>query len=220
MLEREFGVPREHTEECSKLITENGRFVGLIHEVSGSPYVVFGETTAPLPSPESLLSETKKIESQATSESTKADALQKQIFVAHGRSKVPLEQLKKILDQFNIPYKVAVEEPHQGRPISAKVSELMRNCSSAIFIFTADEEIKESASGQTFRPSENVIYELGAASVLYGNRIVLFKEEGVDFGSDFRDFGYITFQKENIEAKSMELFKELIALGFLKVTPV
>ena len=43
------------------------------------------------------------------------------IFLAHGKNKKPVEQLKKILEQFKIPYKVAVEEPNLGRPIGNKV---------------------------------------------------------------------------------------------------
>ena len=67
-------------------------------------------------------------------------------------------------------------------------------CSSGIFIFTADERfVRELASGETeevWRPSENVVFELGAASILYENRIVIFKEKGVTFPSDFSDLGY------------------------------
>jgi hypothetical protein len=43
------------------------------------------------------------------------------------------------------------------------------------------------------RRSENAIFELGAASVLYDNRIVIFKEDRVSFPSDFSDLGYIEF---------------------------
>ena len=67
----------------------------------------------------------------------------KQIFVAHGKNKKPIEQLEKILNKFKVPYKVAIDEPHRGRPISAKVAELMKNCTSGIFIFTADEETQD-----------------------------------------------------------------------------
>src|SRR5437870_8136992 len=62
------------------------------------------------------------------------------IFVAHGKNKKPLEQLKKILDQFKIPYRVAVEEANLGRPISGKVRDIMKSCNCAILIFSADEE--------------------------------------------------------------------------------
>jgi predicted nucleotide-binding protein len=143
----------------------------------------------------------------------------KQIFIAHGQNKVPLKQLKTILDQFKIPYKVAPENIQVNRPISEKVAEIMKNCSSAIFIFTADEEFTDLENMKRYSPSDNIFYELGAATILYGNRIVIFKEDDVSFPNDFRDFGYISFGKDNITAKSMELLKELIKLDFIKITP-
>jgi hypothetical protein len=63
------------------------------------------------------------------------------IFLGHGKNKRPLEQLKGLLDQYRIPYKIAIDEPSQFRPISQKVAETMKLCDAAILIFTADEEV-------------------------------------------------------------------------------
>nr|WP_243752385.1 TIR domain-containing protein [Leucobacter weissii] len=94
----------------------------------------------------------------------------KKVFIAHGRSRTPLDQLKRAPDQFKVKYAVAVDEPNRGRPISRKVAELMENeRSSGIFIFTADERfVQENQEGEQveiWRPSENLVYELGAASI-------------------------------------------------------
>ena len=140
------------------------------------------------------------------------------IFIGHGKNKKPLEQLKKVLDQFRIPYKVATEEPNLGRPISAKVREIMQSCNCAILIFTADEEFKTPAGVTIWRPSENVVHELGASGYLYDNRLVIMKEEGVTFPSNFHDIGYISFEKDQLEAKSMDVLKELIGFGIVKIS--
>jgi predicted nucleotide-binding protein len=140
------------------------------------------------------------------------------IFVAHGKNKKPLEQLKKILDQFKIPYRVAVDEPNLGRPISAKVKETMQACNCAVLIFSADEEFKKPDGTSVWRPSENVVYELGASGYLYANRIVIVKEDSVEFPSNFRDLGHISFEKDNLEAKSMDVLRELIGFGIVKVS--
>lgn len=140
------------------------------------------------------------------------------IFIGHGKNKGPLEQLKRILDQFKVPYKVAVEEPNLGRPIGTKVHETMESCNCAILIFTADEEFKDKDGKTVWRPSENVVYELGASGYLYGDRIVIMKEEGVNFPSNFHDLGYISFGKDQLEAKAMEILKELIGFGIVKVS--
>ena len=146
----------------------------------------------------------------------------KKVFIAHGKNRTPLDQLKKALDQFKVKYAVAVDEPNRGRPISKKVAELMeKDCSSGIFIFTADERfLREDAEGnqiEVWRPSENVVYELGAASILYENRIVIFKEKDVSFPSDFSDLGYISFEKDQLVAEIGTLFAELVSLDVLEV---
>jgi predicted nucleotide-binding protein len=146
----------------------------------------------------------------------------KKVFIAHGKNRTPLDQLKKALDQFKVKYAVAVDEPHRGRPISSKVAELMeKDCSSGIFIFTADERfMREGEDGsmiEVWRPSENVVYELGAASILHENRIVTFKEKTVSFPSDFSDLGYIEFEKDQLVAELGSLFSELVSLDILEV---
>ena len=140
------------------------------------------------------------------------------IFVAHGKNKAALDQLKKILDQFKIVYKVAIDEPMLGRPISGKIRDIMESCNCAILIFTADEEFKDKNGNTIWRPSENVVYELGASGYLYDNRIVIMKEDGVTFPSNFSDLGYISFEKDQLGAKAMDVLKELIGFGIVKVS--
>jgi predicted nucleotide-binding protein len=99
-----------------------------------------------------------------------------------------------------------------------KVREIMHGCNCAILIFTADEEFRDAEGKTVWRPSENVVFELGASGYLYGNRIVIMKEEGVDFPANFRDLGYISFSKDQLEAKAMDVLKELIGFGIVKVS--
>jgi len=211
LLRDEFKVPEEHVDECLNLLLSNGRFSKIIQDVAGAPRIVF-ETVPTIPTEEGEKEkeEEEGIGEEIPSAPSHTTPKLKQIFIAHGKNKIPLEQLKKILDQFKVPYKVAIDEPHIGRPISQKVAEIMTNCSSAIFIFTADEEVRDSEGNITYKPSDNVVYELGAAGVLYGKNIVIFKEKGVTFASDFRDLGYIMFKKDDLNAKAPELLQELI----------
>ena len=143
----------------------------------------------------------------------------RQIFVAHGKNKKPLQQLKAILTQFHVPFQVAIDEPHKGRAISEKVAEIMKKCTSGIFIFTADEETVDNEGKKVLRPSDNVVFELGAGTVLYETNIIIFREEGVEFGSDFTEYGRYTFEKDKLDAKALDLMKELISQGFLQVMP-
>ncbi len=140
------------------------------------------------------------------------------IFIAHGKNKKPLEQLRRILDQFRVPYKVATEEPNLGRPIGTKVKEVMESCNCAILLFTADEELFDKDGKSVWRPNENAIHELGASSYLYGNRIVILKEEQVTLASNYKDIGYISFATDALDAKSLEVLHELIGFQIVKIS--
>jgi predicted nucleotide-binding protein len=162
--------------------------------------------------------ETRPVADVAAQHAASKKTLGQGIFIAHGKNKKPLEQLKKVLEQFRIPFKIATEEPNLGRPISGKIREIMEACNCAILIFTADEEFKTAKGEVIWRPSENVVYELGASGYLYDNRLVIMKEESVTFPSNFRDIGYISFEKDQLDAKAMDVLKELIGFGIVKVS--
>lgn len=95
----------------------------------------------------------------------------------------------------------------------------MKTCTSAIVIFTAEEEYTDADGKKIYGPSDNAVYELGAASIQYGNKIVILEEDCVSLASDFNDLGYIMFEENKLDAKAMDLLKEFIGSGFLKVTP-
>ena len=209
---------------CYDVLKENVDNYSIAEDIKGTSYLrldrlapqveIAPPTEVPPDSEQGVVSE-----HTSTPRLEKTSPIPKQIFVAHGKNKRPLEQLKSILAQFQVPFKVAIDEPHKGRPIGDKVAELMQECTSGIFIFTADEECSDGKGNKVLRPSDNVVFELGAGTLLFGTKIVIFREEGVDFGSDFTDYGHITFDKDKLDAKALDLMKELIGLGFLQVTP-
>jgi predicted nucleotide-binding protein len=236
VLASEYGVPSTHTEECATIITANGRFTDLIRDIGGSPHVLLD--TVPVPRTdeediehESIVDEAEHVEDtediddnvvslgrKDTSTNTPSADVKRPIFVSHGKKRAPLEKLQKILGSFDIPHKVVVEEANLGRPISAKVKETMDQCGSAILIFTRDELFYDKDGNEIWRPSQNVVHELGAASYAYEDRVVIFKEKGITFPTNFQNVGYIEFEEDSIEAKTTDLLKELIGFGLVRIT--
>lgn len=221
----EMRIPHERADSIYNMIIDTAGTIGIIKIIQGKQYIEIDAIQS--------VGDSKEVESEdEISEEDKEDVvppnieeqkvgkrgLGRGIFIAHGKNKKPLEQLKKILDQFKVPYTVAVDEPNLGRPISSKVKEIMESCNCAILVFTSDEEFFDKDGNSIWRPSENVAYELGAANYLYDNRIVILKEEGVEFPSNFRDIGYISFIKDQLENKSLDVIKELIGFGIVKIS--
>lgn len=228
---REQHIIKSDVDSCYVVLMKNIQELNLtVDNTQGKQYLRLDKLSANIPT--SKLEETIDLEgidgnelqqistqSEDSTPEVPTKEIPKQIFVAHGKNKRPLEQLEKILNKFKVNYTIASDEPHEGRPISAKVADLMKNSTSGIFIFTADEKTIDEEGKEIWRPSQNVVYELGAASVLFGKKIVILKEKDVLFASDFSDLGYISFEKDQLDAKAADLMLELINLGFMQLTP-
>lgn len=228
------GVPKNRTQEVHQLILRNAESVGFLKSIKDRTYVDLAGTTPAIATevhvPEAARPEPgetgggEALDSGAVREKPGDQTLHvgnpaqpNAIFLGHGKNRKPLDQLIKILDEYGIPHKEAIAEPSAGRPIPAKVAGTMRECGAAILIFTADEEFRNAADETVWRPSENVAHELGAASVLYDNRIIIFKEDGVTLASNFSSIGYISFEKDKLSDKGIELFRELVNFKIVSV---
>jgi predicted nucleotide-binding protein len=226
------GVPADSADATFDLIVDGAREEGLLTEIQSKEWVNLGAAPAPAaaedepdedddpdegiaPRPAALVRSTRSAgEPPAPDKRPRPNA----IFVGHGKNRKPLEQLKSTLDQLGIPHKEAVAEANRGRPIPQKVKETMEECGAAILIFSADDEFFDKDGESVWKPSENVVHELGAASVLYDNRIIIFKEEGVQLATNFSSIGYISFEKDKLDAKVNDLLRELISFKILKLS--
>lgn len=232
-----FDVPRDRTGSVYGLLLENAQFVGFVKTIKDKEYIDIGSPIVPAAStpaadddasqdeelfdqydeaPEAQDTRTAEQIHGAPSTGATPNPAKNAIFVGHGGNKKPMEQLIKVLSEYKIPYKAAIEEPNRARPIPQKVAETMQECGAAVLVFTADKEYFDKEGNSIWRPSENVSHELGAASVLYGERIVVFKEEGIDLASNFSSVGYIEFEKDKLSDKGLDLFRELVSMGILK----
>lgn len=231
-------VPADRTSDVYDLLIENARFVGFLKSIKDKEYIdtggpLNGGSAATPPSPagptttedDTGLYVGDEDDSESAAQDTASppatppgSSNKNAIFVGHGGNKKPMEQLIKILNEYHIPYKAAMEEPNSARPIPQKVADTMRECGAAILVFTADKEYYDKDGNPIWRPSENVSHELGAASVLYGDRIVIFKEAGIDLPSNFSSVGYISFEKDKLSDKGIELFRELVQMKILNIS--
>lgn len=237
ILKAQYEVPDELTAECATHIASNGRFVDVIRDIGGSAHVLLdAELSAKPPAdaepdamngvPDRVVPVTQEV---VPAPPTMAAAVPvapspsasgpRPIFVGHGKNKVPLQQLQGLLTAFQIPHRVVIDEANLGRPISQKVKDTINDCGSAILIFTKDEKFFDESGNEVWRPSENVVHELGATSLSYGDRIVIFKEKGLHFPTNFQSIGYIEFESGDLTARTADLLKELIGFGLVRVTP-
>lgn len=210
------------TKEFATAVADDDADASDAHDTqSGTPQTI-ASAAPPAPSvvrPDSSTSPGHPTQAESQQRESSEVTRPKPIFIGHGKNKIPLQKLQGLLSTFQIPHKVTIDEANLGRPIPQKVKDTMDQCGSAILIFTKDEKLFDESHNEVWRPSENIVHELGAASYAYGDRIVIFKEKGLTFPTNFQSIGYIEFDVDTMEAKTADLLKELIGFGLVRVSP-
>lgn len=236
---REYNVDPEATDQCIAQFKSDGKYVGLIRAVGGADRVDIPHAEASvgstdtvdveresfvdddepiLPEPVTPAATSGNGASRAPGVSQPETTAPNAIFIGHGHDHDALKSLEELLKQMGVQYVIAKDEAHAGRPISQKIAEEMRKCSAGIFIASADDEWVDANGKTVMRTRQNVVFELGAASFQYGKRIVIFKEAGVEFPTDFSDLGYITYERGRLADKFADLIRELVKLNAIRIT--
>ncbi|MHB8138713.1 MAG: TIR domain-containing protein [Smithellaceae bacterium] len=185
VLQQNFKVPADRTEEVLALLKDNGSFVGFIHQTKTGPFVstddlkptpVTINTSENIDVPDGDISNKEKkveqdvdIKRHVITPGAKQNTDVFKVFITHGKNKKIVDQVKDVLELYDIDYEVAIEEESPAIPVPQKVLAAMRRCQSGIMIVSADDDAA-AASGII---NNNVLIEIGAAFVLYDQRVVL-----------------------------------------------
>jgi hypothetical protein len=234
-LVRDFSVPADQARKCAEVFRADMGFVGLTQEGPTGDTYLRSEAVTHMDGPVgptddaegegSLEADASEVPGAPTSppvapigQEPEEPKRPKKIFVGHGPEKIAVAQLTKILIEYQLPHVVVEDEPNAGRPISKKVEDALNECGAAILIFTRDRELRDVDGNTVWLSSPNVSHELGAAAWAYDNRVVIFKEKGVDLPSNFSGIGYIEFESGKLADRAVELFRELVKFGLVTIS--
>jgi len=113
------------------------------------------------------------------------------VFIAHGKNHAIINQVKEILETYDIEYEIAVEEETAAIPVPSKVMAAMRRCQAGVMIVTTDEQ---NASGDDFTINMNVLIEIGAAFVLYDQGVILLWDRRLKVPSNLQGLYRLEFE--------------------------
>ena len=224
MLERELGVSAGLTEECMRIVLANGVLVGVLGDVGGSMYVSLSgahlaedqpdqpESQVPAPGPTLASTDTPKIPDADPA----ASGREGKIFIGHAGSHDVVDFLKTILDEFGIPYGIAEGDYDDPRPVTAEVSQEMRECSAAVLVF-ARPSWSVVRGGREVSTTDTMRYQLGAASVLYGESIILLTEIGEDQADLDTGLHTLQFERDRLGEVTLALLSELHRMDVIEV---
>lgn len=217
VLRREMGIQPELTAECLRIIKKNGLLTGIITEVGGSLYVRLSAsrdaTNGAAPTP------AKSTATQANDVPTPPSVghspppRQGAVFIGHAGADDVAQAVKGILESFAIPSVVAETDPDDGILISPGTVESMRGCAAAVIVFAEPRSGPWAGLGLSL-VTPKVLAQLGAATALYGDRVIPLNESGFD--SDFQWDG-LDFDRERVHEMGLQLLGQLHSLGVIQV---
>ncbi|MGO1537926.1 MAG: hypothetical protein ACTHZ9_01790 [Leucobacter sp.] len=77
------------------------------------------------------------------------------------------------------------------------------------------KEVYDDYKGKKVRDTMD---QYGASAVMYDDCVILFKEKDVNLASNFSGIGYISFEKDRLDAEMNALLGEFVALKLLKLS--
>lgn len=210
LLQRELGVHQGLSAECLSIIRANGLYTGILTEVEGALHVVADPSSAEPESngvADSEIPEAYHVSRRGSQcrHGAESDRASSRIFIGHDGGAEALEHVRRLLEEFGLTH-VEAETSASGRPVSASTSEKMRECTAAILI---------AGNGGW----QGMQYQIGAASVLYGDKLVVIKEDGSEHPTDDGlSLHGMVFDPENLDAFRLRLLLVLYRAGIVQVT--
>lgn len=148
-----------------------------------------------------------KEEQETPREDRKASA-RLRVFIAHGQNMRVVEQVRTMLELAKIDAEVAEEEETTAIPVPNKVLAAMRRSDAGIICVNADEGRKREDG--TYTINENVLIEVGAAFVLYDQRVILLWDKRLPVPSNLQGLYRCEFEGDEIGWDAgMKLMKAL-----------
>lgn len=160
-------------------------------------------------SDEELKLQTDKVKPKSISKDV---ALNKTVFIGHGRSKLWARVQLFLNDDLNLKSFTFESETHTSKTIIQILEEFLEQSSFAILILTAEDETLEGK----LRARQNVIHECGLFQGRLGfDNVVLLKQSETEELSNLSGLQYIPFNGDNIEQTFYELQRKLKKSGII-----
>ena len=140
----------------------------------------------------------------------------KNVFIIHGHNELNRLRLCALVQgNFGLNPIVLLDKPGRSAPTIEKFEEQAKNCSFAIALFTADDNVTAKSGNRYDQARPNVIFETGwFVGRLGKDRVLILLQKGAEIHSDFDGVNRVEF-KENLEDKFLAIQNELGAAGLL-----
>lgn len=219
---RDFDLDASLVDDCISLFKTDGKFVGLIRQVSGADRVSIhdagGIHSEPVDTKAEATEEVengqkREVPSLPSSGDTKkltqsAGATYPRVFITHGKHHEIVTQLKDLLAFGKFIPVVAQEHETLSKPVPEKVLDDMRSCFAGIIHVASEDELLDREGKVHHKINENVLIEIGAAMALYKGNFVLLVQEGIHLPSNLQGLYRCEYEGTKLDYEAtMKLLK-------------
>lgn len=226
------GVPQNRVDTVYEIIRANGRFTNTIQIISGSEYIRLSDSsngsnniavtaadqTAPTPIsedddieiPQELAAKMNIVKPESAVPYVSETPAIPRVFISHGKnSNIIVGQLKELLTYGQMEPIVSVEKETTAIPVPDKVFDDMRSCNAGI-IHVCSETSRDFENHTISKLNENVLIEIGAAMALYGKKIIILCQKGIQLPSNLQGLYRCEYANDQLDYTStMKLLKTL-----------
>jgi hypothetical protein len=220
ILQRQLGVRPDLAEECLGILQENGEFAGIISEVDGEflvrlpkpdtavqPVVAPGKVATELPTPY----QTGGRQPDAPTRREPVRDAEKRIFIGQIGDSDAARYVASMLEELGVSTaSPQIPEGDADLLVPQNVSQAMRESGAAILVFRSGDNAWSSR--------DKMIGMLGAASVLFDDRVVLLHERGEQLNIGLNELNHIDFDRERPGESGLKLLIALHKSGVIKVS--
>ena len=219
LLQRELDIQPDLSAECLQIAESNGLFTDILKRDDSGDLIVRltqASTTAAEAVNSAPTPPADRPAQELGGDGTEAPGCK--VFIgSSGHGEAP-QYVMSVLDEFGVPYSQGAVKPDQGSGLADEVSRDMRRCSAAVLVVEGDSEDRHESVGQGSTAA--VMYQLGAASALYGSRVLIVRDENAQLTPEIASgLPAIVYQSEFPERAGMALLSALHGLGVFDVLP-
>ncbi|MQW87784.1 TIR domain-containing protein [Sinorhizobium saheli] len=134
------------------------------------------------------------------------------VFIVHGHDEAVLNGVARWINKIGLEEVILNEHANKGRTVISKLSELAEGVEFAVVLLTPDDVGGVKGGEQSYRPRQNVVFELGYFLAKLGpSRVAVVKSGELETPSDFG--GVLTVDYDAAGSWKIGLAKEFSAAG-------
>lgn len=222
LLQRELGVIDTLADECLSILIANGEYAGIISEQDGVSVVRLAgrrpqsEPDATLPTADAPPAERNPTPTATGSpaapddKSYESDKPKGRVFVGRIGESASAQFVASMLEQFGIPVSSPRFDAAAELPLPPEVAVDMRASDAAVLVFAS--HVDEQAV------RDKMLCLLGACSVLYDDRVVIFHEADAAPLPNLNGLSRVSFRSERIAESGLGLLMGLHKAGVVSIS--